>query len=165
MAKMEYSFSFDKNKCVLCHACETACKVHNMVEQGCSWRQVKILWDGKYPEVTGINLSISCMHCLDPECIKICPEEAISKETNGIVSVDKDRCTGCRLCFDACPVNAPQFGKDGKMQKCNFCLNRIKQDTEPICVATCPGGAINFQLAEKSEKIRFEKEMAEYLIV
>ena len=162
--KKEYSFSFDKNKCVACYACETACKVHNGVEIGCSLRRVKTLWHGKYPEVSSVNLSISCMHCVDPECIKVCPEEAISKNSNGIVSVDQELCSGCRLCFNACPVNAPQYGNDGKMQKCNFCTSRLVKDEVPICVDTCPGGAIEFKLVDRSEKIRFEKEMAEYLI-
>lgn len=164
MAKKEYSFSFDKDKCVLCHACETACKIHNSVEPGCSWRQVRLLWHGKYPDVAGINISISCMHCAEPECMKICPEEAIIKNSNGIVSVDPELCSGCRLCFNVCPVKAPQYGTDGKMQKCNFCLNRLNKNEEPICIATCPGGAISFRLVDISEKIRYERQMAEYFV-
>ncbi len=164
MGKKEYSFSFDKSKCVLCHACETACKIYNGVETGCTWRQVKTIWHGEYPEINAVNISISCMHCADPECMKICPEQAITKSSSGMVSVDQELCTGCRLCLDACPVNAPQFGENTKMQKCNFCISIIEEGDTPACVATCPGGAIDFSLVDRSEKIRFEKEMVKYFV-
>ncbi len=162
MSSKEYCLSFDPGKCVLCYACVTACKIHNNVERGCSWRQVKTLWYGTYPEVKSVNLSSSCMHCIDPECMKACPEEAIGKDSNGIVNVDQDLCSGCRLCFDACPVKAPQYDSNGKMQKCNFCLHRINRGEEPVCAATCPSGAIEFKLVDISDKIKFEKEMTGY---
>ncbi len=131
MKSKEYCFSFDKDKCVQCYACVTACKIHNNIENGCSWRQVKALWYGTYPEVNSINLSIACMHCADPECMNVCPEEAIHKDTNGIVSVDQDLCSGCRLCFDACPVNAPQFGDNTKMHQSKAGILNIDPD-QPI---------------------------------
>lgn len=165
MSEKEYYFSFDTNKCVLCHACETACKIHNNVETGCTWRKVKTIWYGEYPEISGVNLSISCMHCVDPECLKICPEQAITKNSEGIVSVDRDKCTGCGLCYKVCPVKAPQFGWDKKMQKCDFCFGRIEKGTAPVCVETCPGGAIGFEFADISNKIGSEKDMAEYFVI
>ena len=164
MSSKEYCFSFNKDKCVLCHACEIACKIHNGVETGCSWRQVWALWYGTYPEISSISISISCMHCVDPECMKKCPENAISKNLKGIVSVDKKLCSGCRQCHDACPVKAPRFGIDGKMQKCNFCRQKLDNSENPVCIDTCPGGAIDFRLVNKSEKTRYEKQMAEYLV-
>ena len=164
MSSKEYSFIFHKEKCVACHACETACKIHNGVEIGCTWRRVITLWHGSYPEVSSINISVSCMHCVDPECMKICPEEAISKNANGIVSVDRERCSGCRLCFDVCPVKAPQYGIDGKMQKCNFCFSRLENGENPVCADTCPGGAIEVKNVDASEKTKFEKEMTTYFI-
>lgn len=30
------------------------------------------------------------------------------------------------------------------MQKCNLCLERLQQGKKPICVATCPGEALDF---------------------
>ena len=51
------------------------------------------------------------------------------------------RCMNCagRLCLRACPYHAPQFGaeKGGKMQKCDFCLDRLEQNKKPICVDAC----------------------------
>ena len=69
-------------------------------------------------------------------------------ETNGIVEVDSDKCVGSeacpRKCLKACPWNAPQFGpeENSKMQKCNFCLQRLESGKSPICVEACPMYAI-----------------------
>jgi len=51
------------------------------------------------------------------------------------------RCMNCagRLCLRACPYHAPQFGaeKGAKMQKCDFCLDRLEQNKKPACVDAC----------------------------
>lgn len=51
------------------------------------------------------------------------------------------RCMNCagRLCLRVCPYGAPQFGgeKEAKMQKCDFCLDRVKENKHPICVDAC----------------------------
>jgi len=35
----------------------------------------------------------------------------------------------------------PQFGDDGTMQKCDFCID---MGGEPACVESCPAEALNF---------------------
>ena len=67
-----------------------------------------------------------------------------------VLQISFEKCTGCRLCFDACPVKAPQFGENTKMQKCNFCIHSIDKGDIPPCVATCPGGAIGFEIVDTS---------------
>ena len=162
MSSQEYSFTFNINKCVQCHACEAACKIHNGIETGLKWRRVKTYWYGEYPEISSRTLSISCLHCTDPACLKICPEQAIFKNSNGVVLVEGDLCTGCMSCLEACPVGAPQFGADSKMQKCDLCVGRLENGEDPICVDTCPGGAIGFELMDTQDKIEFENEMYEF---
>jgi Fe-S-cluster-containing dehydrogenase component len=77
--------------------------------------------------------------------LEICPVGAISKrEEDGIVIVDRDKCIGCHSCETACPYGAPQYGLDGKMQKCNLCVDRIAEGKDPACVAVCPGEALAF---------------------
>ena len=137
--------SFDVNRCVQCHACEVACKSTNDVKPGLKWRRVVSVWGGEYPNVTNKTLSLACMHCGDPPCIGACPADAITKRPeDGIVLVDKDKCIGCHTCFDVCPFSVPQYGEDGKMQKCHMCVDRLTQGFEPACVSTCPSEALHF---------------------
>ncbi|MBA7710938.1 Anaerobic dimethyl sulfoxide reductase chain B [subsurface metagenome] len=59
----------------------------------------------------------------------------------------------------ACPYDIPQFGleENAKMQKCNFCLERIEQGQQTICVEACPMYALDAgpldELQEKYGKI------------
>jgi anaerobic dimethyl sulfoxide reductase subunit B (iron-sulfur subunit) len=80
------------------------------------------------------------MHCEKPACAEVCSVGAISKRSDdGIVVVDSDKCTGCQDCYSACPFDIPQFGKDGIMQKCDYCL---ETGGFPACTETCPGEAL-----------------------
>jgi anaerobic dimethyl sulfoxide reductase subunit B (iron-sulfur subunit) len=148
MAK-QYGFYMHTDRCVQCHACEVACKSWNNLELGVRWRRVVDFWEGKFPQVANRTISLSCMHCDQPACAAVCPAGAISKRAEyGIVTVDQQKCTGCRTCATACPFGAPQYGRTGKMQKCNMCLDRLGQGKQPSCVETCPGEALQFGTLE-----------------
>lgn len=154
----QWVFYFDPTKCIGCHACESACKNrHDIDEDGVDWRRVEHVSRGEFPDYEEVPVSLSCMHCEDPPCERVCPTGAITKrDEDGIVVVDQDKCIGCHYCSWACPYGAPQFGSDGAMQKCNFCLSeepgeaidaapKAKPEnggTEPACVSTCVGGAL-----------------------
>jgi anaerobic dimethyl sulfoxide reductase subunit B (iron-sulfur subunit) len=156
----EYGIRFLKERCVQCHGCEIACKSWRGVESGVRWRRVDNIWHGTYPNVKSSSASIGCMHCADPACISVCPEDAIIKRPDGIVVVDKDACTGCQACFEACPFDVPQFGADGTMQKCDLCLDAIDANSEtPPCVTTCPTQALVFGTMDRKEKRAAEQAM------
>ena len=138
----QYGFYFDADKCVLCRACEVACKAVHNIEPGIEWIRVVEIWDGVYPNVTRDFFALACMHCDKPACIEVCPNGAISKRgEDGIVIVDRDKCNGCRECFSACPYGVPQFGADSIMQMCDFCSGINMQ---PACAVCCPTGALKF---------------------
>jgi anaerobic dimethyl sulfoxide reductase subunit B len=153
MAK-QYGFDFDPDRCVQCHACEVACKTLHKVEWGVKWRRVVAVWSGPFPMVTNRGVSFACLHCGNPQCEAVCPRGAIRKRPeDGIVMVDQEKCFGCHLCLMACPFGVPQFGAEGRMQKCDLCVDLVTQGKEPACVATCPSEALRFgTLEELSEQ-------------
>ncbi len=133
-------FFFDADRCVNCHACEAACQAANGLAPNTDWRKVIEVWQGEFPNVARTFASLSCLHCAEPPCQNVCPAGAISKRLeDGIVVVDRQLCMGCHECYDMCPRRAPQFGADGIMAKCDFCLEIGRA---PACAAACPAGAL-----------------------
>jgi len=61
------------------------------------------------------------------------------------IKVNKEKCTGCKICVDVCPVGAIEVDSDGKAfitEKCTLCR---------LCVKECPVGAIEIIGEEKKK--------------
>ena len=143
----DYTWIFNKTKCIGCRACQVSCKMENNVPPGLSYRWVVERWGGAYPNPTLTPTSMACFHCKDPACLKACPVDAITKNANGVVLIDADLCVGCRYCEWACPYGAPQFDElAGIMRKCTLCIQRLEQGLKPACVMTCVGEALDVVL-------------------
>jgi NADPH-dependent glutamate synthase beta subunit-like oxidoreductase len=58
---------------------------------------------------------LSCGNCFECDgCLGSCPEEAVIKLGAGHrYRFDYDRCTGCRACFEQCPVHAIEMVEEG----------------------------------------------------
>ncbi len=97
-----------------------------------------------------------CMHCVDPNCVSVCPVSALKKHPKtGIVHYNPDLCTGCRYCMVACPFNVPKYDYDnplGQIHKCELCnqpgVARLDSGGLPGCVEVCPTGAVIFGTRE-----------------
>jgi anaerobic dimethyl sulfoxide reductase subunit B len=148
---MQMGFYFNQSICTGCFTCIVACKDWHDIPAGpASLIRVVAIEKGKFPEVSLNYIAIPCFHCQNPICVDACPVNAITKrEEDGIVTVDSDVCIGgkkCKFaCLKACPYDAPQFGAESndKMQKCDLCLERVKNHQTPICVDACPMRALD----------------------
>jgi Fe-S-cluster-containing dehydrogenase component len=84
---------------------------------------------------------VVCMQCGNPACLKVCPMGAISKNRNGTVLIDNEKCTGCGICQKYCPQQVITLYSENKntkkkAHKCDLC------DGFPACADTCPTGAL-----------------------
>lgn len=154
MSKKRLGFLINQDRCLGCQACEIACKQESNIPIGIRWRQVREIVEGTGNNIKRTFLSISCNHCDEPECLKVCPVNAYYKREDGIVIHDETKCIGCKLCTMACPYHSPHFNKDtGTVEKCELCYERIDNNLEPSCVLACPVKAIQLvDINEVSEK-------------
>lgn len=148
------SFYFNSELCTGCKTCMIACKDKNNLPKDVKWRKVLEYSGGEWIQVAhnayeqnvfAYYVSLSCNHCADPACVKGCPTKAMNKDENGIVSVNQDRCVGCKYCEWNCPYGAPQFNPEKqRMSKCDFCKDYLEEGKSPSCVAACPCRALDF---------------------
>ncbi len=139
-----YAMTVDQRLCVTCNACVLACKNENQVPAGAArcWT-AQVEW-GAFPRLAVETRSERCNHCENAPCVSACPTRASHVEPGGVVEVTKDKCIGCKACTLACPYEARYMHPEGYIDKCNFCLHRVKEGLEPACVAVCPTDALQF---------------------
>lgn len=155
----QYRFHFDATACIGCHCCEVACNEQNNNSADIKWRRVGETQSGTFPNVKNHFNSMSCNHCVDPECLKGCPTESYIKFDNGIVFHDDDTCIGCQYCTWNCPYEVPVFNPDrGIVTKCHMCHEKLDIGETPACVQACPSGAIAIEIVNVKEWL--EKDMA-----
>lgn len=156
---MQMGFYFDQTRCNGCFTCNVACKDWHDIPAGpVNYKRVSTIEKGKYPDVSVAFLALSCCHCANPTCAGACPVEAITKrEKDGVMVVDREKCLGkdsCGLCLTACPWEVPQFGaeENAKMQMCTFCVDRLEEGKNPICVDACPVYALDYGPMDELKK-------------
>ncbi len=144
------------------------------------WIRVERYWEGEFPDVRVKFMPVLCQHCDAAPCEPVCPTYASYHNPEGLNAQVYNRCIGTRYCANACPYTVrffnffnPVWDKPfhlqlnpdvsvrsvGVMEKCTFCVQRIKAaeiraDSEnrelkegefnPACVQSCPSGALVF---------------------
>lgn len=96
----------DQRKCVGCHACTIGCVAENKLPPGVVYRPVVTEETGEFPNISIKFTPRPCMQCDAPPCVPVCPVKATWKRPDGIVTIDYDKCIGCRYCLTACPYGA-----------------------------------------------------------
>ena len=133
-AKPHYAMVFDQNKCIGCGLCKEACNETNKLPKGVS----RLVLERQTTHVPGT----AC-----PICVRVCPTGAAHRDPKtGIVTMDPDRCVGCKYCIAACPYNVRYINSETKVaDNCDFCLKtKLANGEEPACVQACRHGALYF---------------------
>ena len=159
----QYAFYLDGKRCTGCKTCEMACKDYYDLSTEFAYRKIYEYAGGSWSEdengcpvanVFAYYVSMSCNHCDNPACTKVCPTGAMHKDPEtGLVSVDTGKCIGCGYCHMACPYNAPKVDREaGHSVKCSGCAERVAEGKLPICVEACPQRALSFGTVEEVSK-------------
>jgi len=159
-------------------------------EKGIDFMDSNIHYDPELvPEEGYFYLPVSCQQCKNPPCIKVCPAKATWKEEDGIIVVDYNWCIGCRYCMAACPYGARHFNWGepnvpdeeinpvthylgnrprikGVVEKCTFCIQRVREGKYPSCVEICPTGSRKFgNLLDPDSEIRYILENKRVIVL
>jgi Fe-S-cluster-containing hydrogenase components 1 len=149
--------------------------------RGRHWIRVERYWERTdFPDVGARLAPVMCQQCDDAPCEPVCPVFASVHSQDGLNTQVYNRCIGTRYCGHNCPYKvrvfnffAPEFPAPleqqlnpdvtvrsvGIMEKCTFCVQRIRRareearvqgrqvadgEIQPACVQTCPAGALIF---------------------
>jgi len=159
-------------------------------EKGIDFMDADLYYDHEEVPYEGhFYVPVQCQQCKNPPCVKSCPVGATWTTPDGIVVVDYNWCIGCRCCMAACPYGARHYnwGKvkldtekinldthylgnrpryKGAVEKCTFCIQRVREGRYPKCVEVCPVGARKFgNLLDKDSEIRYILENKRIIIL
>lgn len=152
-------FVMDVSKCCGCYMHQIACKDEHCAndwtpyakpqpETGQFWSKTAEVIRGTVPKVKVTWYPQMCNHCDNPSCVAACTAKAITKRQDGIVLIDPAKCTGCKLCIDACPYDSIYYNEAFHIaQKCTGCAHLLDRGwpiKEPRCVDACPNQALKF---------------------
>lgn len=137
--------------CLGCHLCEYECMYANsgldemFKLKGKAGKDILPRIQVEGDEKSPIHFAVNCRHCSGTACVNGCIAGALTKNDDGMVVIDKDKCVGCFTCVLLCPFGAIMPAADGKAaQKCMLCTDNIKNG-EPNCVKHCPNNAIVYE--------------------
>ncbi len=181
-----WAMAVDLDRCNGCAACVAACHVENNVPvagktdhlkgREMSWLRIEPFYEKGEVEF----LPMLCQQCDNAPCESVCPVFATLHNPEGLNVQVYNRCVGTRYCSNNCPYKVRRFNwwqhrwptpsdrmrnpdvqvrEVGMMEKCTFCIQRIRtakdkakdegrkvRDGEftTACAQSCPTGALTF---------------------
>ncbi len=140
---VRWAMIINLNRCLGCQSCVVACKNrhHTTRDQFLTKILIREKKHDSDPEL--LFVPVQCNQCENPPCVAVCPNKATFQLNNGVVVNDWSKCNGCGKCVEACPYDArfldPSHGN--KVDKCDFCMDRLAEKNIPSCVEACSSGA------------------------
>jgi Fe-S-cluster-containing dehydrogenase component len=91
------------------------------------------------------TFSVICRHCELATCVQSCPQDALEKQTNDVVTRYVLRCSNCYSCAAACPFGTiiPEY-IPLHTSVCDVCLGRLPPGEVPLCARSAPEEAIQY---------------------
>lgn len=144
------------------------------------WMRIDRYYEGEFPNIKVKYMPVLCQHCDQAPCEPVCPVYATYQTADGLNAQVYNRCVGTRYCGNNCPYSVRFFNwfdpvwpepldlqlnpdvsvrPGGVMEKCTFCVQKIKRarqdaaqegrpvadgDVQPACAQSCPAEAIVF---------------------
>jgi Fe-S-cluster-containing dehydrogenase component len=132
----------DLDKCATgeCSTCEIQCSYYYHTQKPGNNGIVSIAELATY--------ALVCRRCEEPHCVNACPKDALEqqKDKGNMLVRHALRCVSCKSCSHACPYgtiypeNVPLL-----IHTCDYCLDRRGQKGEPLCIKSCPHGALSLK--------------------
>ncbi|MHB9078467.1 MAG: 4Fe-4S dicluster domain-containing protein [Pirellulaceae bacterium] len=145
------------------------------------WMRIDRYFDDTADSTTAMHQPMLCQHCGHAPCENVCPVLATVHSEEGLNQQVYNRCVGTRYCANNCPYKVRRFNwfeyshagrlenaalnpditvrSRGVMEKCSFCVQRIREATllarhrdervvegeiQTACQQSCPAAAIVF---------------------
>lgn len=143
---MAKALAIDYERCTGCRLCELVCSVkHEGVSNPARSRIRIVKWEWE-----GIYVPVVCSQCDPAPCIAMCTTNARQRDEGmGRITLDYDRCIGCKTCIVACPFGATGFDPvSQRVIACDLC------DGDPECAKFCTTGAIRYVEASQINQER-----------
>ncbi len=157
------------------------------------WLRLDHYHTGTRDDPVTLSQPMLCQHCEKAPCEYVCPVAATVHSPDGLNEMVYNRCVGTRFCSNNCPYKVRRFNwfdynaevseterlaknpdvtvrARGVMEKCTFCVQRIREaeiaarvEDHPLgpgavrtaCQQACPTGAIVFgSLTEAGSEVR-----------
>jgi Fe-S-cluster-containing hydrogenase component 2 len=121
--------------CTGCLDCEVACSQAYFKTNDPRYSAIRIVENNRTYRAR------KCTQC--GECINMCTANAIYRDRNGVVRIDKKKCVGCLGCVGFCSELVMFYADDLEVPfKCIACN---------ICTRACPTGALEVLVSQVKE--------------